>query len=618
MNGCRHTNFLLAMSGLVVFTLMACGQVYGKGSITARVDRSRVYQEQYITLLITASGSFDQIELPAMNDFDRLGTSRSTSISIINGQVSRQQQVQITLAARRTGKLTIGPIKLLKDGKVIAQSNPIQVTVLPSAHGYQPGPKAPSNPAGPSVPQPSVPQIQIPGMPQIQIPGFNIQIPQMPVPSIQAHKGKPFFIHVTAPTREVYVGEPFYVEYDLYIRADLDATDADMVHSPNFQGVVAQTLNTNQGSGTLRQVQDVQYRVYPEYRAVLTPIRAGQLQVDQMKVRLYIQRFMTARPYMVTSRAVTINVKQVPQAGRPDGYYGLVGQFRIKASLSKPRVKVGESTVLTVTISGSGSLNSVKRPMVKTDPGLRVEVLPSRDMDDVRPGLGGLAGKRVFQYLITPSSVGKYTIPALQLGMYNPLARKFEVEHSKPVTLLVTKAGGGVVARSQGNEHMVIPILSRFLPEHHKRARPLPRTAMWVLFALPLVFYLSVEARNVALSRRLRDPAAYRRAQALKKAITRLQELKKQGSADVYGEIERVIRTFMNERLGIAMNDTNGGMQKGLEDSGLDRETIRGLSEQLESISFVRFAPAAAANMSVDKVIGQVEQLLRKIDREAK
>ena len=599
-----HTFSWFVVLALVFPMLTAC-QVYGRGSIDVRVDRSRVYEGQYITLSITANGAFDQIELPRLQAFDRLGTSRSTSISIVNGKVNRQQQLQVTLRARRTGKLTIGPVKLIKDGRSIAQSNPIVVNVTPAPPGSRVGPGA-----APSNPNPSMPQM----------PGFNIRIPQIPQqPTVQAGDGKAFFIQVTLPKREVYVGEPFYVEYDLYIRTGLNVASADMVHNPNLQGVIVQALDTKQNNGVVRQVKGVQYSVYPQYRAILTPIRKGEITIDIMKARLYVQHFMSTRQYIVSSSPHKLQVKDVPETGRPHDYYGLVGQLFIKSGLSKHKVRVGESTVLTITISGSGSLNSIKRPGIELGRGLTVETLPSSDMDQLTPGLGGLSGKRAFQYLITPTKPGSYRIPALSITLFNPLSERFETVKSKALNLLAIPSGQGTIAKSGRTSQAILPVMTQYLPEKKTGSKGMPKGLMWVFFALPMAFYLTVEARNALIARRLRDPVAYKRAQAIKKAVSSFHELREIEKDPVlfYGNLDTIIREFLKTRLDIQINGMSDGLDMTLRRAGVGRDTIRSLLEQMEGISFARFAPAAAANTDRVKTADQVADILKKIDREA-
>lgn len=595
---------------LAVPMLTAC-QAYGQASISARVNRSQAYLGQYITLIVTAGGTFDQIELPPLKAFDRLGTSRSTSISIINGKVNRQQQLQVTLGARRTGKLRIGPVSLVRDGKKIAQSNPITVTVLPGGHGYRPGQGTPSAQQS-SMPQ--MPGFKMPGMPQIS--GFNIRVPQPTAP--QANRGDSFFIQVSLPKRDVYVGEPFYIEYDLYIRNGINVTNADMVQNPNLQGVVVQALHTKQGNGVVRRVRGVQYNVYPQYRAILTPIRKGQLIIEPMKARLYVQRFMTTRSYIVSSKKYTLNVKNIPETGRPQGYYGLVGQLFIKTGLSKPKVRVGVSTVLTVTISGSGSLNSIKQPDIVLGDGLTVEDLPSSDMDRISPGRGGLSGRRVFQYLVTPRKIGTYTVPVLSLSLFNPLSERFETVHSKSIKLVVTAAGPGQEVKST-EKQVILPVLNRLLPEKKARTKGMPKGILWALFVIPLAFYLSVEAKNALSARRLRNPVAYRRAQAVKKTMNALNELmgQQKGPAEFYESLDAVIRTFLRDRLDIEVNGMAGALAIALEQKGISPDTIRSLTEQMESISFARFAPVSAANTDLAAQAQNVMEILKKTDREA-
>ncbi len=85
-----------------------------KSSLNATLDRYTISEGETVLLLIEAKGSLTgDPQLKVLNkDFEVLGTSQSTSLSIING--SRQDSVrwQTTLSPRRSGQLSIPAIQV--------------------------------------------------------------------------------------------------------------------------------------------------------------------------------------------------------------------------------------------------------------------------------------------------------------------------------------------------------------------------------------------------------------------------------------------------------------------------------------------------------------------------
>ena len=68
-----------------------------------------------------------------------------------------------------------------------------------------------------------------------------------------------------------------------------------------------------------------------------------------------VRQAVTQR-FVLPSNELTLQVKPLPEAGRPGAFSGLVGTFTISAQATPLEVKVGDPIDLTVSISGSGDL----------------------------------------------------------------------------------------------------------------------------------------------------------------------------------------------------------------------------------------------------------------------
>lgn len=77
--------------------------------VDASLDRSQISLGETVQLTLLHKGSLsgDPDLSQLKQDFDILGTNRGTSLQIINGSMSEQTQVQITLAPRHAGSLNI-------------------------------------------------------------------------------------------------------------------------------------------------------------------------------------------------------------------------------------------------------------------------------------------------------------------------------------------------------------------------------------------------------------------------------------------------------------------------------------------------------------------------------
>lgn len=129
---------------LVTASLLAV-QAAATAAVTAALDRDQLAPGESVQLTLQHDGrTSTQPDLgPLATDFDVVGRSSGSSVQIINGSMSTQQTVQLTLVPRRSGTLTIPP--LTWDGQV---SQPLSLAVgrateAPAGAGAGGGPAAP-------------------------------------------------------------------------------------------------------------------------------------------------------------------------------------------------------------------------------------------------------------------------------------------------------------------------------------------------------------------------------------------------------------------------------------------------------------------------------------------
>ena len=119
-----HLSFLWSIPLLMLLMLVAGS---GQAAVHSRLDRSTVYKGDSFTLTIEADrqSSGTQPDLSPLNkDFEILGNSTSTRISIINGRRSDKTLWQLQLQPRHAGRLRIPPITVGSD-----QTAPLELTV---------------------------------------------------------------------------------------------------------------------------------------------------------------------------------------------------------------------------------------------------------------------------------------------------------------------------------------------------------------------------------------------------------------------------------------------------------------------------------------------------------
>ena len=64
--------------------------------------------------------------------------------------------------------------------------------------------------------------------------------------------------------------------------------------------------------------------------------------------------------FKLATSPVTLNVRPLPASREPADFSGLVGKFRVSASLSKSSLPVGDSTTLSVVVEGEGNIRDAR------------------------------------------------------------------------------------------------------------------------------------------------------------------------------------------------------------------------------------------------------------------
>ncbi len=108
-----------------LFIILATVNSMALATVTASVDRNQVTLGQSFNLTIDAANGTPDLQ-PLTTDFEVLGTSNSSQMSIINGKTSSQKSYIVTLTAKTSGKLLIPPLSVGND-----KTNSLMVQVTP-------------------------------------------------------------------------------------------------------------------------------------------------------------------------------------------------------------------------------------------------------------------------------------------------------------------------------------------------------------------------------------------------------------------------------------------------------------------------------------------------------
>lgn len=109
--------------------------------VKSSVDKNKLSQNATLILKIEITGVFQdspEIKLPDLkNDFEIFSSGQSQSISIRDKQKKQAVVFEYVLSPKKTGKITIGEVKMNYRGKIY-KTLPIDIEVMPSKIKPQP------------------------------------------------------------------------------------------------------------------------------------------------------------------------------------------------------------------------------------------------------------------------------------------------------------------------------------------------------------------------------------------------------------------------------------------------------------------------------------------------
>ncbi len=540
---------------------------------TTKVSKSvlGLNQRFKIEFIIDKNGA-DNFQAPDFTRFKVIaGPSSSVSQSWINGKSTYSQSYIYMLQPKAKGQFTIPPAKIEYKGKTL-QSNPVKITVTDKV-------ALPKNPDDPEY-----------------IAHDNI-----------------FLVASVSKTRP-YVGESIYVEYRLYFSDKIGFGNVEFGENPKYQGFWNQEINVKQQEkeGTLNGKS---MRYYTLKKMLLIPQKSGKLYIDPMEMDMTVSVPTGRRDFFGTpltrrlnahyqSTRKVVNVKPLPQKGKPENFTGAVGDFNLDVRVSKPVLKAGESTQVWVEVSGKGNLKLFDLPQLVVPSNL--EVYTPEHNQKVQTTYSGLKGSISDNYSIVPEYKGKYKIPPLQFSYFNPKDQQYHRLQSPELIIEVTEGKTAVSTDNDSfTEKQRVKSLGGDFRFIRTKAALKPKKSnafygsKWYYFLLLLPF-ISIPA-GVWIGRKkkayLADVTGAKQRTADRLARKYLSKAKKQlkNKEAFYVALEKALHNFLKAKLHIETSDmSQEKISSLLESQGVSSTFITSLLEVLDDCNLARYASSAS------------------------
>jgi HAMP domain-containing protein len=391
---------------LLLLAPLASAATGSTGTVHAFLDRTHVSLGDTVTLNIQSGGTLDTPDLsPLQNDFQVLGTSRSSSVQITNGKTETTSQLGIALKPLHDGTLTIPPLDV---GST-------------------------------------------------KTPPLTLQVGAAPAGGV-GKLGDPVFMEASVLSSSPWVGQQTVYTVRLFYLPGVDGALGD----PSADG--ARLIKLDRDHRYMANRNGYAYRVI-ERSWALIPQRSGAITVqgpvfqgqrlavgspgtwfnnpnallNNPNAILNGQMPGLGAPVQATAPSVHVNARAAPAGAGKPWLPARTLQLEMTGLPSNGEVDAGTPLTLTLSISASGQPADAL-PEPELPPIAGAQTYPDQTQDSTDDSGQWLQGKRTRSFAIVPQRNGSLTIPAITLNWWNVETGRAEQASVPAHTLRVTGA----------------------------------------------------------------------------------------------------------------------------------------------------------------------------------
>ena len=589
-------------SALFAINLFLAPAAWGQAdaiSISAQVDKNNVSMEDSVRLSLTIHGvqNAPKPNLPEIVDLQIRSRGTSSSTQIINGKVNTSVTYNYLLIPQKAGTLVIPPAHL-ELGGVTYKTEPITLTV--------------------------------------STPG-----------STRAKQESPAFIETSVSNENPYVNEQVIYTFRLLHRVETKNLDLKITYED------AHFRKEDMGDAKIfsRLINGVQYKVH-ELSTALYPIHAGRVEIPPAVLELDLinrsSRFSRRDPFssffndpifgsggssvhkVLRSEPITVNIRPLPENGKPKDFANLVGKLKITSTLGKNTLEVGDTTTLTLTVTGPGTVRELALALPNLEDAFKI--YPDQPESHLNINGGTLAGEKIFKFALIPLKQGVVTLPSIAIPYFDTESEKYEIAKTLPVKLTILPANDQEklklteppISSKQNGENGIKILGEDILPIHTRLADfesgPLNRSDILLFGAgmlIPPVLFLlftSYVGHNLRLKY---DTAFVRNRKAFKIASQKLKKLSSSPVSDprvFVQQLSEIFREYIGNKLNLQGKAiTSSEVEHKLIDRDYPEEQAASTRIMLENYESLQYTPGNSTDN--DHLINETRDLLNRLEK---
>lgn len=568
----------------IVLILWGCGFANAQVTFEVKASKTSLGANERLRIDFQMNQDGDNFRAPDFNGFRATGPNTSISNSYFNGKRSYSKTYTYFLSPQKKGKITIGSASIEIQGKTYT-TKPIDIAVTAAVAV----PKDENNPD--------------------YVAGENV--------------------HLVAEVSNAnpYLNEGITVVYKLYVSNQVSITSNwREINTPKYADFWSQNIDSR-GNYKIYEgkYKGEDYRYVILRRTVLYPQKIGELEIEPLTLDIPIDvktnrkdrffgRVITARVNKTISAGKRkINVKPLPEEGKPLNYTGAVGDFKFDVSTSKLQLDANQSFELSLRVIGNGNLKLFDLPKLKLPSSLEVYE-PTRN-DDIRTQGNGMSGAMIEKYTVVPQYKGTYPIRPINFSFFNPKTESYVNLASQEI--IVDVLNGPINAETtsndnnaQGSKQTIDPKKDQFKSiKLDANLEPIAKehffksNLFWMLLATPFAIIPLFILVGYKREQRLADVQGNKLRKATRMAKKYLSEAKKKTGDKVafYEAMERALHNYLKAKLSIETSEMDKNyVGQLLQERKVDTQVVEDFKDLLQRCDFARYTPTSAVTIQQD------------------
>jgi len=434
-------------------------------------------------------------------------------------------------------------------------------------------------------------------------------------------------IHLVAEISKTnpYLNEAITVVYKLYVSPDIGVSNFREIDNPRYNDFWSQNIELKGNKIQNGQFNGRDYRHLVIRKTVLYPQKSGKLEIEPLSLDITVEvpsskrdffggRMMTQVHKTVSAGSKTLNVKALPENGKPADFTGAVGNFDFKITTSKTDLNATESLQARVEVSGNGNLKLFQLPKLTLPSSL--EVYEPEHTENIKTTLDGMQGGVADSYTIVPQFKGKYPIPNVTFSYFDLKTETYKTVSSGQMLINViegptnsTNTDSNLATVGEGKQRVVMNNDQFAFVKSEANLEPIKSEPFfksswyWSSLLLPLLAIPLALVFRRKKEERAADVKGNKIRKADKLAKKYLGEAKKAlGQKEAfYIALEKALHNYLKAKLHIETSDlSKERIESLLVQRTVEKPIVNDFLSILDSCELARYTPFSDVTMQHD------------------